>query len=636
MTRKQTDRNRQTRQEGQTRQTMAASLLGDHPIVKELVFCKLCSQFFEDPRVLPCQHTFCLRCLQAQFQTAHASTRTRLNSLRCPLCYSTAAIPLRGINQFPTDQKVEKIKELVNTSLLSSILKRSTFDSLEGLRRSGKSRPSSWTGNVDVTAMTQDGNLMAKKENGSKVEPTKVYAPKLPETKEAATDTGDDENEGNLIVNNHVEANHVNLEECGIQTDLCDVTKYVGYEVVLADNLDSQSARKRTSNAKINQNGVPLSKRTCPSNNIKDLHHQVSDCDKNHKSMKQDEGSSEISDAEFELNNQQGSSLNLDKEQESIKKETTLNHISRGDKHVDEDHVDSTMADNTEVMENHVDGNLEDTLSAEVQQIEPVYKTPPDIQWKIETEEYNMPTSIAMNSEGTVIVAEYGNSKLQLYESDGTYKVTLDDVKPYALAIGKDDNIVVADRKDKTIRFYDKIGEQIFAWERDCFYWISGIGVTSQGNVVVFDREDVKVGVFTPDGERITQFGHYGDGDSHLCMADFLTVDNHDRILICDSGHHCIKIFDTNGSFLGRFGERGTQEGYLLWPKSVCVDGANNILVTDQKNNRVSMYSPDGVFIQTVVPSYPSPFGMCFRSPNTLGLTNFNLSGSSCVSIYSL
>ena len=37
-------------------------------MMEELLECKLCSKRLQNPRMLSCQHTFCLSCLQAIVQ----------------------------------------------------------------------------------------------------------------------------------------------------------------------------------------------------------------------------------------------------------------------------------------------------------------------------------------------------------------------------------------------------------------------------------------------------------------------------------------------------------------------------------------------------------------------------------------
>ena len=256
--------------------------------------------------------------------------------------------------------------------------------------------------------------------------------------------------------------------------------------------------------------------------------------------------------------------------------------------------------------------------------------------WSVEKEEGDMPTDIVLSPNGNVAIADYGNCRVQLYEACGTYIHSIDDVKPFSIAHdANSNNYVIADRKDKTVKIFDAGGGHVYSWDKNTFHWICGVAVTRDGNYVVFDRELTKMGVYDSEGARLCEFGSYGDGDSHLCMADFMTVDSNDRIIVCDSGHHCVKMFDTRGKFLGRFSERGSGDGQLLWPKSVCVDASDNILVTDEKNNRVSLFSPDGRFIQHVIPHHASPYNVSTQNCR-VGVTSHELAGRSRISIYQL
>ena len=50
--------------------------------------CSVCLEVFTDPKVLPCCHTFCLKCLEKTARTA----QTR-GEITCPLCRNTHLIP---------------------------------------------------------------------------------------------------------------------------------------------------------------------------------------------------------------------------------------------------------------------------------------------------------------------------------------------------------------------------------------------------------------------------------------------------------------------------------------------------------------------------------------------------------------
>lgn len=652
------------------------ALLGN-PIVKDLLICTLCSRFFNDPRVLPCQHTFCLSCLQKQFQTTHASSRVRLSSMRCPTCFSAAAIPIRGINSFPSDKKVEKVKELVEGVMMTGLLRKSRVETLEGRPRAGsKSRPSSWTGNIDILT----GNGIEDLNNtfpGALSELNVENIVPRPQTREVGTDTNDDGHD--YVIENDTQKS--SSEECGIQTDIGgDIAKNLVFEKLGGningvsssnveegfDNMDSSGGRKRMRDIRLNQNGVSHNKRTCTDSEL---------TDKDNNNMKenstrqpqQHQSSSDPNNVEFDMNNDgvqfssnDSTKTNSNHDQNGIYNGRESNSSSKSseadrcnNKHSSDglskgeacsmdtsSHCEEPCDNDMDKCDGEINVDNEDFVNGEtIEQddaIPPVYTAEPILLWSVEKEEYDMPTDIKIASNGNIIVSEYGNGKLQFYESSGHYIQSVDEVKPFSIAMNKEDDIVVADRRDKTVKVFHQQGDLSYKWDDNCFHWISGISVTSQGNFVVFDRGDCKIGVFTPEGERIHQFGHYGDGDSHLCMADFLTVDAHDRILVCDSGHHCVKVYDLNGTFLGRFGERGTSEGYLLWPKSVSVDSADNILVSDQKNKRISLFSPDGRFIQTILNTKSSPFNIGFSDSGVLAVTNFALTGHSEISVYQI
>ena len=66
-------------------------------IMAAAAMCK-CSNLFKDPRMLPCLHTFCLQCLLKASEIQGAK-----ESLKCPTCDETVALPEGGIEHLPID-----------------------------------------------------------------------------------------------------------------------------------------------------------------------------------------------------------------------------------------------------------------------------------------------------------------------------------------------------------------------------------------------------------------------------------------------------------------------------------------------------------------------------------------------------
>ena len=64
--------------------------------ISMMLECPICQEQFSEPRVLPCQHTFCLHCLEKIRE--HQSTT---ESIPCPVCRATYHLSTAGIDALP-------------------------------------------------------------------------------------------------------------------------------------------------------------------------------------------------------------------------------------------------------------------------------------------------------------------------------------------------------------------------------------------------------------------------------------------------------------------------------------------------------------------------------------------------------
>ena len=70
--------------------------------------CEKCDKYYEDPRMLPCLHSFCLGCLQKELDT-HAT-------LNCPNCKEQVILPENGLSGLPQDLRKANEAELERIS----------------------------------------------------------------------------------------------------------------------------------------------------------------------------------------------------------------------------------------------------------------------------------------------------------------------------------------------------------------------------------------------------------------------------------------------------------------------------------------------------------------------------------------
>ncbi|XP_065530749.1 tripartite motif-containing protein 59 [Lathamus discolor] len=83
-----------------------------HHFEEELT-CSICYSIFEDPRVLPCSHTFCRNCLENVIQLSNNFSiwRPLRISLKCPNCRSVVEIPADGTESLPINFALKAIIE---------------------------------------------------------------------------------------------------------------------------------------------------------------------------------------------------------------------------------------------------------------------------------------------------------------------------------------------------------------------------------------------------------------------------------------------------------------------------------------------------------------------------------------------
>jgi hypothetical protein len=72
--------------------------------------CSVCAETYSDPRVLPCIHTYCLKCIKGFSRNKHPGDR-----VSCPLCRKDFIVPENGIDSLPKNFFIEQLKDLTRT-----------------------------------------------------------------------------------------------------------------------------------------------------------------------------------------------------------------------------------------------------------------------------------------------------------------------------------------------------------------------------------------------------------------------------------------------------------------------------------------------------------------------------------------
>ena len=125
----------------------------------------------------------------------------------------------------------------------------------------------------------------------------------------------------------------------------------------------------------------------------------------------------------------------------------------------------------------------------------------------------------------------------------------------------------------------------------------SGLAFDKDDNLYVVDSMNFRVQVFTKDGKFLRKWGEKGDGDGQFNIPWGIDIDQNGDVYVADWRNDRIQKFGPDGAFLMKIGSTGTGEGEFNRPTGVAVDKEGIIYVTDYKNDRLQVFAPDGEFI---------------------------------------
>ena len=75
--------------------------------VSELSTCPICMDQLQNPKLLPCLHTFCLQCLRDLWKN-----RTAGQPVPCPVCRQTFSIPPSGLDALQSNFFVQSLDDV--------------------------------------------------------------------------------------------------------------------------------------------------------------------------------------------------------------------------------------------------------------------------------------------------------------------------------------------------------------------------------------------------------------------------------------------------------------------------------------------------------------------------------------------
>ena len=215
------------------------------------------------------------------------------------------------------------------------------------------------------------------------------------------------------------------------------------------------------------------------------------------------------------------------------------------------------------------------------------------------------PWGVAVNERNEIAVTEFGNNRVSIFSSDGTYSRSFgragDKQGEFDWATGiafdKNGNIIVVDSDNHRVQVFSEQGEYLnqFGEQGSLDHQLKdpcGLSLDDDGNIIVADSGKKLIQIFSPYGQFLRIIGREG---SFACPIHCVQYDKY--LIVSDMNENCIKVFDRDGNFLYKFGKKGDGEGEFNEPRCLSVTKVGHLMVCDADNYRVQVFEVSGKFI---------------------------------------
>ena len=159
------------------------------------------------------------------------------------------------------------------------------------------------------------------------------------------------------------------------------------------------------------------------------------------------------------------------------------------------------------------------------------------------------------------------------------------------------------------------------------------VAVTEEGYLAVAEYSYHTVTLYSKTGQKVHMFGtagSYGTADGQFHSPSAVAIKG-DLLYVCESGNNRVQKFSiSQQSFISKFGTGGKGDEQFSNPRGICIDPEGNVFIADNGNHRIQVFRDNDSFAYSF-PCQNNPWGLAF---DLQGHLHVAVSGSSCINVY--
>ena len=221
------------------------------------------------------------------------------------------------------------------------------------------------------------------------------------------------------------------------------------------------------------------------------------------------------------------------------------------------------------------------------------------------------PWGIAKNeTTGNIAVADYRNRRIMVFDKDWKFLRKIDGGRglrtclvvkighPTSVAYLRNGDIIFTheEQQSKKLSVITNRGQFIEQFSEHLIEPYSVSVEANDGHVIVCDKGDCNIKVFSPNGAELLQSFNALNCNN---LPEYVFC-HQDMFFVSYFNVHCVKVFNKEGVFLYDVGSEGPGEALLSLPAGLAVDGFNNLIVCDTGNGKLKIFTLEGNFLTSI------------------------------------